>query len=463
MKTIIFFLLSISFIVGSSAQKTSPNITINCQFDNCSVVDTFVLYDINGLMQTKLATAKLDAKGVATFTIPRLSGSKFFGLGVNAEAQHLKLLLLGTEDNVKVTGPCFDMTQAKTENSKINAGYDEAVAKANVLKEETGLIVQDYQKDYNDVVKRTQNETRLGEVDKKKIQLLNDLKKSNPMVEKILALDTYTSYQNDPKKADYASELDYFGKQYFQYANLSDTAYNQVPLLTSSMRNYVNVITIRELKLPKEAQMKYIDNVLNRLPTKSTAYKFGLSGVLLSLLEKQSALILPYGEKYIKAYPTDDPNFLAQLSQTMNTMKTQMVDVPAPEIVQSDTAGVMRKLSDLKGKYVLIDFWASWCGPCRRENPTVVAMYKKYHEKGFEVFSVSLDRDKQSWINAINQDGLLWANHVSDLKNWGNAAAATYGVQSIPRTVLVDKDGNIVAHNLRGEELEKRLKDIFGM
>lgn len=463
MKSIFLFFFSLLCVGSIAAQKTAPNIIITCQFDNCSVVDTFVLYDINGLMQTQIASAKLDAKGIATFSIPRLNTSKFFGLGVNGEAQHIKLLLLGAEDNVKITGPCFDMTQAKTENSKINAGYDEAVAKSNVLKQETNTIVQEYQKDYNDVAKRTQNEARLGETDKKKRQLLADLKKSNPLAAKILALDTYTSYQNDPKKANWNSEVDYFGKNYFQYANLSDPDYNQVPLVTSSMRNFVNVITIRDLKLPRETQMKYIDDVLNRFTPGSTAYKFGLSGVVLSLLEKQSALILTYGAKYIKAFPSDDPNFLAQLSQSMNAMKTNMVDVPAPEIAQPDTAGVMRKLSDLKGKYVLIDFWASWCGPCRRENPNVVAAYKKYHDKGFEVMSVSLDRDKQSWINAINQDGLLWSTHVSDLKNWGNAAAATYGVQSIPRTVLVDKEGNIMAHNLRGEELDKRLKDIFGM
>ena len=463
MKSIVLSVFSFFCILSVGAQKPGSDITVTCQFENCSVVDSFALYEINGLMQNKIASAKLDAKNIATFKIPRLSASKFFGLAVNGDAQHLKLLLLGTEDEVKVTGPCFDMTQAKAGNSKINASYDDAIAKSNVLKEETNTIVQEYQKDFGDAAKRTQNEARLAVTDKKKRDLLNGLKKTNPLAEKILALETYTSYQNDPKKNDFASEIDYFGKQYFQYADLSDTVYNQVPLLTSAMRNYVNVVTIRELKLPKETQSKYIDDILNRLPAQSQAYKFALSGVLASLMEKQSALILNYGDRYLKTYPKDDQNFLATLAQTISNMKTQMVDVPAPEIIQSDTSGAMRKLSDLKGKYVLIDFWASWCGPCRRENPTVVAMYKKYHEKGFEVFSVSLDRDKQSWINAINQDGLLWANHVSDLKNWGNAAAATYGVQSIPRTVLVDKDGNIVAHNLRGEELEKRLKDIFGM
>jgi thiol-disulfide isomerase/thioredoxin len=134
----------------------------------------------------------------------------------------------------------------------------------------------------------------------------------------------------------------------------------------------------------------------------------------------------------------------------------------APEIALNDPQGKLRKLSDLKGKTVLIDFWASWCGPCRRENPNVVAAYKKYNKDGFEVFSVSLDKTKESWVEAIKQDGLLWSNHVSDLKWWECEAAQAYGVHSIPFTVLVDKEGKILGHNLRGPMLEDKLKAIYG-
>jgi thiol-disulfide isomerase/thioredoxin len=134
----------------------------------------------------------------------------------------------------------------------------------------------------------------------------------------------------------------------------------------------------------------------------------------------------------------------------------------APEIALNDPQGKLRKLSDLKGKTVLIDFWASWCGPCRRENPNVVAAYKKYNKDGFEVLSVSLDKTKESWVEAIKQDGLIWPNHVSDLKWWECEAAQAYGVHSIPFTVLVDKEGKILGHNLRGPLLEEKLKAIYG-
>jgi thiol-disulfide isomerase/thioredoxin len=120
------------------------------------------------------------------------------------------------------------------------------------------------------------------------------------------------------------------------------------------------------------------------------------------------------------------------------------------------------KLSDLRGKVVLLDFWASWCGPCRRENPTVVALYEKYKDKGFTVMSVSLDKDGAKWKQAIEQDKLAWPNHVSDLKGWSCEAAKQYQVKGIPFTVLIDKEGKIIDTKLRGEALQLELEKLFG-
>ena len=151
----------------------------------------------------------------------------------------------------------------------------------------------------------------------------------------------------------------------------------------------------------------------------------------------------------------------AQEQQQKQLSNLVPVGQPAPDFRQNTPDGKTLALSDLRGKVVLVDFWASWCRPCRMENPNLVAAYKKYKDKGFDILGVSLDREKGAWTNAIQQDGLVW-NHVSDLQWWNNAAAQQYGISSIPFSVLVDRDGNVIDKNLRGPALEAKLAEVLG-
>lgn len=132
----------------------------------------------------------------------------------------------------------------------------------------------------------------------------------------------------------------------------------------------------------------------------------------------------------------------------------------AADFTMNDITGKSFMLSSLSGKYVLVDFWASWCAPCRKENPNVVKAYAKYHDKGLEIVGVSLDNNKEAWEKAVKDDNLTWI-HVSDLKGFKNAAAILYGVRSVPTNFLIDKTGKIIAGSLRGEDLEKKLEEIL--
>lgn len=165
----------------------------------------------------------------------------------------------------------------------------------------------------------------------------------------------------------------------------------------------------------------------------------------------------------------DSPT-VVNLKENLDAFKQQRMaeDKMAPGNMAPDFEEVMvdgttkMKLSDLRGKVVLLDFWASWCGPCRRDNPHVVGLYEKYKDRGFTVMSVSLDKSKESWIAAIEKDGLSWPNHVSDLQQWSSRVGRIYGVSSIPFTVLIDQEGRIVQTKLRGEALTAELERLLG-
>ncbi len=206
-------------------------------------------------------------------------------------------------------------------------------------------------------------------------------------------------------------------------------------------------------------ERKYAQNMINFIKTHPNSNVGGF--IIYSAvfdwpqISEYDAMYSALGEKVKKG------KFGKLASDKLTTMKGTTIGYPAIDFTQADVNGKNVSLSSYKGKYVLVDFWASWCGPCRKENPAVVAAYNKYKDKGFDVFGVSFDDNKDKWLSAIEKDKLTWT-HVSDLKGWGNAAGKIYGVQSIPFNLLLDKEGKILAKGLRGADLEAKLEELLG-
>lgn len=170
-------------------------------------------------------------------------------------------------------------------------------------------------------------------------------------------------------------------------------------------------------------------------------------------------------EKLVRQYPESDytHNFSIQISTLETQLSQQPIRIgkPLPEISLPNMAGKTMSLSALKGKVVLVDFWASWCGPCRASNPELVSIYNKYKDQGFTVYSISLDEKKEAWAKAIAADNLSWDTHVSELKGWYGAINMLLGIESIPRAILLDKNGNVAADNLRGADLEQKIQSLL--
>ena len=254
---------------------------------------------------------------------------------------------------------------------------------------------------------------------------------------------------------------------FIEYNNLSKSRDIKLDSLNKAFQllmetNKMDSIRMDSLSAIFEAPYNSIINRTNTLMVDKISKNTNMYSSIMAIQaldpDKYSDLYKSLDAGLSKKFPKDKN--VIMFHEVVERMLSTNIGQFAPEISLPSPDGKEIALSSLKGKLVLIDFWASWCGPCRKEMPNVVKIYSKFKNKGFEIYGVSLDQDKEKWMEAITKDGINWPQ-VSDLKYWDNVAAKIYNVQGIPYTVLIDKDGKIIAKNLRGQELEKKIAEVL--
>ncbi|TXF88957.1 redoxin domain-containing protein [Neolewinella aurantiaca] len=359
-----------------------------------------------------------------------------------------------------ITGTCGRMKSGKTTDSPINQRYQDLKLKFQENNRDFKSTMTAYQRAVGskDSTSIEQQREAMVELDDRKRALLEKTKTEDPLLHRVVTLNTYLNFINE-NKGRFQNELDYFVNTYFQFVDFKDEGYGDLPWTYEGNRNFANTLTGA---VPGEQLADILGAIYNSWPEGSRAKFFAMSGGFAALAQKKHPATVKLADAIETQYEAVYPGQVAQISAQAATLRTFAVGAEAPLFAGPNPEGEEISLESLRGKVVLIDFWASWCGPCRRENPNVVKLYEAYKDKGFEILAVSLDKTKDRWVKAIADDNLTWL-HISDLKGWRSQYAQQYGVSSIPQTVLLDREGKILARNLRGKSLEDKLEDIFSV
>jgi thiol-disulfide isomerase/thioredoxin len=458
MKNILYTFLAIGIFACFSFKNSEvkKEVKITVEMTGCEKIDSLFIFEFDGLLFKRVKGTKQNEAQKYEFKMPK-TGPRFYYVGMGGN--NIKPLIIGTEESIIIKGACNAFGKATIENSPINKKYSETKLEMNKFKSELNGLVRSLQqaqrRGAGDQIKKIKSQ--MADLDKRRLVAMEELKKSSPYMAKVAALNTYLSFPNNGE--GYDNEIAYFAAKYFEFADWKDKDYNYLPWVYEGMKSYTT--TLSSVNLLPEDQQKMFDALLVQIPEDTRTYKLAIGGMMAGLQAKGHSNYVVYGKRFIEKYKKSDPEAVVQVEKEVAKLAAFSIGGQAPDFTMNDEKGNPRKLSEFRGQIVLVDFWASWCGPCRKENPNVVRMYEKYKDKGFEILSVSLDKDKGRWLGAIEKDNLTWS-HVSDLKGWKNEAAALYGVRSIPETILLDSEGKIIARKLRGPMLEAKLAEIFG-
>lgn len=470
MKKLLFLLLLMPASLALAQQNAKPpaktathtastgKITLVCKLWSVPVnTDSINLYELSGLANRVVARAGRRLPDSAFVFVLPASNPRIYGVGLadNAVAR----VILGQEKEVTLWANCAYIEKARTVNSPANKAYEDVQRQIAEFQRVSDILrTQYYNADGNQgAAARKPVEAQVKQLAESKKRYLDSLKTVSPMLWRSASMQVIPEYLANKSAAP--SEIDFYGNHFFDNADLSDKAYEETPDVFNGFESFVT--KLMQIATPTEKVDQFIAQYLAKLPPKSKTYRMAIGGVVSSLKSSNGQLYPAYATKYLDLYRNNSMGEIGRLEFEMKRASTFMPGFEAPDLAGMTPDSNSFSLKQLRGKIVMIDFWASWCGPCRKENPNVVANYKKYKDKGFDILGVSLDKDMTAWRKAIDSDGLPW-HHISDLKGWQSDHAALYSVSSIPQTLLLDRDGRIIARNLRGEQLGEKLKEIFG-
>ncbi|MEM1357505.1 MAG: TlpA disulfide reductase family protein [Bacteroidota bacterium] len=425
---------------------------ITVEATNCRTLN---LYAFNGSGFDLVQPFSKGADGNWTTTVNLATPSFRY---VGSKPSDALPIIVGDKAPLTITGTCGRLRNGKVQGSPINVRYQalKATFRQHSSRFATSMRAYNQAQAKKDSVTMKQERAALVTLDNDKRQLLEEVKADYPLLAKVISLNTYLIFINE-NQGRFPNELDYFVNTYFQFVDFQDESYNDLPWTYEGHRNFTNTLAGA---ISGEQLGDILLAVFDQWPAGSRAQFFAMSGGFAALSQKKHPATIKLADAIEQRFKEAYPKAVAHVRQQAAGLRTYTIGAEAPDFTGLDPEGQEISLSDLRGKVVLIDFWASWCGPCRKENPNVVKMYAKYKDQGFEILGVSLDNTKSRWLKAIEDDKLTWL-HVSDLKGWRSAFAQQYGVSSIPQTILLDKAGNILARNLRGAGLEQKLAEIF--